>query len=87
VRRRLPAEASYHLVYGFKRTESSPGASADGVVQLSSGARLEAQEEAHSQRAFDYGHAEILRGPEVVAHLEAILSGALEGGPHLAGRR
>jgi pimeloyl-ACP methyl ester carboxylesterase len=87
VRRRLPAEASYHLVYGFKRTESSPGASADGVVQLSSGARLEAQEEAHSQRAFDYGHAEILRGPEVVAHLEAILFGALEGGPHLAGRR
>ncbi len=75
-RRRLPPEVSYHLVYGFRRAESSLGPSADGVVQLSSGARLEAQEEARSQRAFDYGHAEILRSPELVAHLGALLARA-----------
>lgn len=76
VRRRLPPEVSYHLVYGFKRVESGSGPSADGVVELSSGARLEAQEEARSQRGFDYGHAEILRSPELVAHLRSILARA-----------
>lgn len=76
VRRHLPPEVSYHLVYGFKRAEGSSGPSADGVVPLSSGARLEAQEEARSQRALDYGHAEILRSRELIAHLGAILARA-----------
>jgi hypothetical protein len=76
VRRRLPPEVSYHLVYGFRRAERSAGPSADGVVELSSGARLEVQEEARSQRAFDHAHAEILRAPELVAYLNEILDRA-----------
>ncbi len=77
VRRRLPRHVSYHMVYGYKRAASRPGPSSDGVVWLSSGASLAVQEEAETQRAFDYGHAEILRSPEAATHLSAVLTRAI----------
>ena len=68
-RRRLPDQVAYHMLFGFK------GDSGDGVVQLVSQLRPEAQEEALSVRGYDETHAGILASPAVAAHLNDILGG------------
>jgi hypothetical protein len=50
------------------------GTASDGTVTLASQARLEAQEQAASVRAYDYGHVAILASPEVRERLNALLA-------------
>jgi pimeloyl-ACP methyl ester carboxylesterase len=68
-RRRLPESIAYHMMFGFKGKDSS-----DGVVQLSSQLRPEAQEEAASVRGYDETHVGILDSPEVSTRLNEILA-------------
>lgn len=74
IRRRLPEQVSYHLLFGYRRNRVLPGASGDGVISESSMLRLLAQEEAETVRGFDYNHTEILRSPEVSALVNEILT-------------
>jgi hypothetical protein len=62
----------FHLLLGFRMKGSSATAN-DGTVSVASQARLEAQEQAASVRAFDSGHTEILSSPEVIAHVNRLL--------------
>lgn len=72
--RGLPARVEHHMMFGFRM--SGLGSTADdGSVTVASQARLEAQEQAASVRAFDYGHVEILHSPEAVARLNRLLVG------------
>jgi pimeloyl-ACP methyl ester carboxylesterase len=71
-RRRLPAHVAYHLLFGFHG--GGPDGSGDGVVAVASQLRLEAQEEARSERGFDEDHTSILRSPAVAARLNEILA-------------
>lgn len=80
MRRRLPTHVSYHMLYGYRREDARSGPSGDGVVNLSSGTRLEAQEEASSQRALDYGHADILQSAEAAEFLRETLAQAIRKG-------
>ena len=68
----LPDEVVFHLALGF-RMKSRSAAANDGTVSVASQARLEAQEQAASVRAFDSGHMEILSSPEVIAHVNRLL--------------
>ncbi len=68
-RRRLPATLAYHLLFGFKG-----GCSSDGVVEVASQLRPEAQEEARSIRGYDETHTGILDSAAVAAHLNEILA-------------
>lgn len=68
-RRRLPDRVAYHMLFGFRG-----GSASDGVVQLVSQLRPEAQEEALSVRGYDETHRSILESPAVSAHLNEILA-------------
>ncbi len=68
-RRRLPEQVAYHMMFGFKGGDSS-----DGVVQLVSQLRPEAQEEALSVRGYDEDHTGILESSAVAAHLNQVLA-------------
>ena len=76
VRRRsgagFPDEVAFHLLFGF-RMKARSGTANDGTVSVASQARLEAQEQAVSVRAFDAGHLEILSSPEVIARVNRLL--------------
>ncbi len=72
MRRRLPEEVTYHMLFGFKGGGTS--GSSDGVVPLVSQLRPEAQEEARSLRGYDENHTSILRSPAVSARLTEILA-------------
>jgi pimeloyl-ACP methyl ester carboxylesterase len=74
VRRRLPPEVPYHLVYGFKK--SGLGPSGDEVLTLSSMLRREAQREALTQYGVDDTHLGIIRNPETFAVLNELLAEA-----------
>jgi hypothetical protein len=71
--RELPDEAVFHLLLGFRMKGSSATAN-DGTVSVASQARLEAQQQAASVRAFDAGHLEILSRPEVIARVNQLLA-------------
>ena len=49
------------------------GDSGDGVVSIASQLRAEAQQEASSMRGFEEDHTSILRSPDAIAHLNALL--------------
>jgi len=68
-RRRLPDHTAYHMLFGFQE-----GSSSDGVVEIKSQLRPEAQAEARSLRGFDAGHSDILASPASVARVNEILS-------------
>jgi pimeloyl-ACP methyl ester carboxylesterase len=68
-RRRLPDQVAYHMMFGFKG-----GSSSDGMVQLESQLRPEAQEEALSVRGYNETHTGILESPAVAVHLNEILA-------------
>jgi pimeloyl-ACP methyl ester carboxylesterase len=70
--RGLPDEVAFHIVLGFRMKSRSKTAN-DGSVSVASQARLEAQEQAASVRAFDAGHVEILSSPDVIARVNRLL--------------
>ena len=74
--RPLPQQVDFHMMLGFHMNSSSAVAS-DGAVSVASQARLEAQEQATSIRAFDYGHVRILHSPEAVTRLNLLLEESL----------
>ena len=71
--RRLPPAVEFHLLFGF-HMEGRAGAASDGSVSVASQARLEAQEQAASVRALDYGHVGILSSAEAVARVNGLLA-------------
>lgn len=71
--RALPDRVAFHMMIGFRMKASSSTAN-DGTVSVASEARLEAQEQAASVRAFDVSHVEILSNPEVVGRVNRLLS-------------
>jgi pimeloyl-ACP methyl ester carboxylesterase len=70
--RSLPPSAEFHLVFGYRMDGSSQVAN-DGSVSVASQARLEAQAQATTIRALDYGHVAILASPEALAHVNQLL--------------
>ena len=74
--RSLPEHTHFHMIFGYRRDESSFGPSADGVVTVKSEARLEAVEAARSVLPLDYGHVEILHSGEAINHVNSILGAA-----------
>jgi pimeloyl-ACP methyl ester carboxylesterase len=74
MRRQLPDHTSYHLLFGYDNGGAGP--SGDKVVSVASQLRVEAWDEAASQRGFDTDHGGILRDPQAAAALNAILASA-----------
>ena len=68
----LPRRVEYHMIFGFRGSGSSCN---DGSVTCASQVRSEAQEQARTIRAWDYGHVEILHSPEAVARVNMLLDG------------
>jgi hypothetical protein len=68
----LPDHVEFHMIFGFRMRGSSAIAD-DGTVSVASQARLEAQEQAQSIRALDYGHVPILHSPEAIERLNGLL--------------
>jgi hypothetical protein len=60
------------MIFGFRMAGASSVAN-DGTVSVASLARIEAQEQAVTIRALDYGHVDILHSPEMVARLNFLL--------------
>jgi len=71
-RRLLPKDVGYHMIFGFRMTSSSDVAN-DGAVSVASQTRIEAQEQAATIRALDYGHVDILHSQEAVERLNYLL--------------
>jgi pimeloyl-ACP methyl ester carboxylesterase len=68
----LPSNVEFHMIFGFRMSGSSAIAD-DGTVSVASQARFEAQEQAQSIRALDYGHVPILHSPEVIKRINWLL--------------
>jgi hypothetical protein len=68
----LREEVDYHMIFGF-RMSSSNNVANDGSVTVASQARVEAQEQALTIRAWDYGHVDILHSREAVARMKLLL--------------
>jgi triacylglycerol esterase/lipase EstA (alpha/beta hydrolase family) len=74
-RRPLPAGVNYHLYYSFGNPGTLKlGENSDGVVPLSSQLVAAAQNEAAEQRGFNDNHTDILRNPEAIARIAALLA-------------
>ncbi len=78
--RPFPAHVPFHMIFGYKRKESSLGPSGDGTLTLKSEARIEAVEAAKSILPLDYDHHDILESPEAVARLNKILADTFGNG-------
>jgi pimeloyl-ACP methyl ester carboxylesterase len=76
--RTLPSHTPFHMIFGYKRDESSFGPSSDGVLSVKSEARLEAIEAARSVLPLDYDHPGILHSGEAVNRLNFILGDAFD---------
>jgi hypothetical protein len=70
--RSLPKGTKYHLLFGFRMAKSAALAN-DGTVSLASQLRPVVQEQAITQRGYDYGHTDILHAPEVVERVNLLL--------------
>ena len=70
--RLLPGEVDYHMILSFRMSSSNDVAN-DGSVTVASQARVEAQEQALTIRAWDYGHVDILHSREAVARVKLLL--------------
>ncbi len=68
----LPSHVEFHMIFGFRMSGSSAIAD-DGTVSVASQARIEAQEQAQSIRALNYGHVPILHSPEVIQRINWLL--------------
>ena len=69
----LPPKVDYHMILGFRMSSSSRLAN-DGKVTVASQARIEAQDQALSIRALDFGHFDIMRSPEAVERMNLLLN-------------
>jgi pimeloyl-ACP methyl ester carboxylesterase len=72
VTRELPDGVEFHMLFGYRMPGDSSAAN-DGSVTVASEARLEAQEQAVTVRALDYGHVPILKSPEALARVNLLL--------------
>ncbi len=75
--RTLPKRVDYHMIMGF-RMSSAKRVADDSSVTLASQARIEAQEEAQTIRAWDYDHWDILKSPEATARMNLLLNRRFE---------
>ena len=71
----LPRTLNYSLLFGYRGETSLIMANNDGVVELSSVLRAEAQDEAKLIRGFNASHTGILELPEVANEIAAALAG------------
>jgi pimeloyl-ACP methyl ester carboxylesterase len=79
VRRRLPADTAYHLMFTFV-----PGQWSDGRVSLHSQLRPEAQAEAAQVHGVAQTHAGVLRDPATAGLLSRLLAAAVPSLDHPA---
>jgi pimeloyl-ACP methyl ester carboxylesterase len=68
----FPKDLAYHLLFGFRMSGSSSVAD-DGRVTLASQLQPLVQEQAITQRGYDYSHTDILHAPEVVERVNLLL--------------
>ena len=78
VARPLPAGTRHHLIFAFRRKPGRTGASGDGIVELSSQLRPEAQQQAASLFGVDANHVGVLSDPATAARVNALLAAAFE---------
>lgn len=71
--RPLPPSTEFHMLFGFRQSERSRRAN-DGTVSVKSQARYEAQEQAASVRALNFGHVPILSSREAVTRVNQLLA-------------
>ncbi len=74
--RKLPATVDHYLLFGHKGGYSLLRPTTDGTVTLASQLRNPAQAEARQVFGFDEDHESILRSPQVLAQVQAILDSA-----------
>jgi pimeloyl-ACP methyl ester carboxylesterase len=70
--KRLPDGVEFHMIIGY-HMPGSDDVAYDGVVTVLSQARVEAQEQAKSIRAWDYEHVPILSSPEAIERMRLLL--------------
>jgi hypothetical protein len=75
--RLLPEEVEFHMLLDFRMRRSASRAD-DGSVSVASQARLEAQVQAETIRALDFGHVDILESPEARERLNHLLAERFE---------
>ena len=75
-RRHLPPTVPHHMLFAHRRDETSFGWSSDGVVDVASQLRPEAQDEAASIYGYDETHVGILRDAGVAERLNQLLRAA-----------
>ena len=63
----------FNLLFGFRKEGFVAAGSSDGVIQLSSQLRSEAQEEAAWMRGFDEGHVSILRDDTAIGNVFGLM--------------
>lgn len=69
----LPDGMPFNLLFGFRKEGFVAAGSSDGVIQLSSQLRSEAQEEAAWMRGFDEGHVSILRDDTAIGNVFGLI--------------
>ncbi|MBI5259822.1 MAG: alpha/beta hydrolase [Burkholderiales bacterium] len=74
--RKLPPAVAHYLLFGHKGGYSLLRPTTDGTVTLASQLRSPAQAEARMVFGFDEDHDSILRAPQVLAQVQAILDSA-----------
>ena len=70
----LPEGLSYHLLFGYRHDSLFGAESSDGVINLTSQLRQEAQARADSIFGFDEGHVSILDSDATIRRIDEILS-------------
>jgi pimeloyl-ACP methyl ester carboxylesterase len=82
--RRLPPGIDHHLLFGHRGGYSLLRPNNDGTVTLASQLRAAAQAEARMVYGYDEDHDSVLRSPQVLAQVQAILGSTAsraDGGP------
>jgi len=76
VARPLPDGTRHHLIFSFRRKPGRIGPSDDGIVELASQLRPEAQAQASSLFGVDADHVDVLSEPATAARVNALLAEA-----------
>ena len=69
----LPEGLPHHLLFGFRQDKFISTASSDGVIELKSQLRGEAQDQAVSIRGYDEGHTSILRSDAAIGNVLSLI--------------
>ena len=72
----LPEGLPFRLLFGFRKDGFIVAGSSDGVIELSSQLRSEAQEQATWMRGFDEGHVSILHDEDAVGSVFNLIDSA-----------